>query len=254
MPNVTRTSPSGAGPSGEGDYEVAQGDCILSIAKAHGLFWETLWHDPENAELRRIRGDANKLLPGDRLSIPPLRDSPSAAADGKRHRFRMKGIPAMLNLRFVRMEAEPPPPPVSAPDPDALHAVYEDPEAQPPPEPKPRAKVPYQLIVDGAVTEGKTDGDGRVSEPLDPAARDAEIVFDPGTEDETRIPLRLGGLDPVDEPSGLQQRLGNLGFAVSEAPEDLAEALAEFQASRGLEPTGELDAATRDELVSAHGE
>ena len=60
------------GPIGAGDHEVQEGECILSIAEAAGLFWETLWNHPDNADLKRERGSPHLLRPGDRLTVPEL--------------------------------------------------------------------------------------------------------------------------------------------------------------------------------------
>src|ERR1044071_3398568 len=88
------------GPVGSGDYLVAPGDCLSSISERHGHFWETLWELPANADLRSVRSDPSVLLPGDRLTLPPLESQQIECATGRRHTFRRRGVPAYLKLQF----------------------------------------------------------------------------------------------------------------------------------------------------------
>ena len=67
--------------------------------------------------------------------------------------------------------------------------------------------------------------------------------------------LRLGELDPVTEPSGVQTRLSHLGYdcgqsGTMDAP--TRRAVREFQFDRVLK-MGEVSDETREELVKAHG-
>jgi hypothetical protein len=67
--------------------------------------------------------------------------------------------------------------------------------------------------------------------------------------------VRVGGLDPIEERSGVVQRLSNLGY-LPKTPEVpaayVAQALRRFQRDHDLEPTGELDAKTKDALEKEH--
>lgn len=246
---------SGLGPVGTGSHRVKEGECLLSIAAQYGHFWQTIWHDSANNELREQRIDPHKVLPDDRITIPPVRKKQVGCAVESRHRFKRKGTPTRLNLQFLHTEIGlESAPPVQTPDPDELHAVYEDPEPTEPAKPEPRSGTPYRLVVDNVVSEGKTDRDGKISIPIPTNASKAELTLDPGTEQETVVPILIGNLDPITEDSGLIQRLQNLGFPTTDDPASLALALAEFQAANDLEADGQKSQETRDKLKEAHGE
>jgi hypothetical protein len=70
------------------------------------------------------------------------------------------------------------------------------------------------------------------------------------------VVLKIGHLDPVDTPTGLCQRLGNLGYPVG-APGDesaMRTALTMFQLGQdGTPPDGNASDATIDALGKAHG-
>jgi len=225
QPGTTAAEDGGQGPVGDGEHVVRQGECLTSIAAAHGLHPDTIWNDAANAALKRERKDPSVLLPGDRLHVPERRLRQESGATEQRHRFRRKGLPARLILT-VRQAGQP------------------------------RADTPYVLAVDGRTREGTTDGEGQLDEPIPAGARAARLVVDPGGEGEQVFELDLGGLDPVTEAAGLQKRLDNLGFTcepTGELDEQTAAALLAFQKEHDLEPTGNADAKTRDKLVQEHG-
>jgi hypothetical protein len=66
-------------------------------------------------------------------------------------------------------------------------------------------------------------------------------------------------MDPADEASGVRKRLENLGHLPAAAVDPESEeillrcAIEAFQRARGIDPTGELDDRTRQELLDAHG-
>lgn len=199
---------------------VGRGECIESLAHSAGHHWRYLWDHPENAELKALRKDPNVLKPGDKVFVPEHRIRTEKLATTKVHRFRRKGIPSKLSLRFLD-------------------------------EGEPRANQVFTLDVDGVKTTGKTDGDGRIEQPISPSARRATVYF----EDEI-FTFALGGVDPADTPEGAAHRLRNLGFKCpSEDPEDDAfqDALRAFQHSANLPRTGELNEATSRALRDQHG-
>jgi N-acetylmuramoyl-L-alanine amidase len=67
----------------------------------------------------------------------------------------------------------------------------------------------------------------------------------------------LGGLDPVNTPTGVQARLTNLGLDCGKIDGIIGPrtrlALERFQIKHNLEPTSELDDATLSRLESIHG-
>jgi hypothetical protein len=208
--------------AGGGDHLVAEGECIFSIAAASGHAWRTIWDDPANAAIRAARGDPGVLAPGDHVAIPPRAPKKEPCESGREHRFVRKGAGATLRLALVRRG-------------------------------KPQADAPYTLTIEGedAPARGRTDAEGRLTEPIPAAARRATLVIGEGA-DRREIALALGALAPLDATSGVEARLRNLGFD-PQAAGGLREALLAFQRRCGLAASGEADAATRDRLRRAHG-
>ncbi|MGK3963819.1 peptidoglycan-binding protein [Sorangium sp. So ce118] len=240
------------------DHRVRDGECISSIASDHNLSWETVWNHPNNAALKQKRKSPNLLKKGDSVHVPDpvLKEHPAATA--AMHKFVLKRPKAQLRLRVV---GEPPPKPRAGapappPPPDRRRAITEDPEPDTAPlADEPRAGVAYVLEIEGASIRGETDSDGRIACDIPPNARTARLILEPETPRETILPLALGHLDPLEEVSGVKQRLANLTFGCGEGDDEtpeLAAALRAFQEKHGLSVTGEVDQATRDKLREVH--
>ncbi len=203
-------------------HEVAQGDCIESIAQRYGFLPATIWDHPDNAALKRERKDPDVLLPGDVVVVPDRQPKEEPCPPEQKAGFRRKGVPAMLRIRLL--------------DDDG----------------KPRSGAHYTLDVDGHLTDGMTDGDGKIEHPIPPGARSGSLTV----EDTDFIPLELGALDPPDTLSGVQGRLRNMGYpcgVTGESDDATRDAIRSFQKENGLEETGEPDDATQDKLRQAHG-
>jgi hypothetical protein len=198
-----------------------EGDSIPSLAYGAGHFWETVWNDAGNAELRSKRPSPNQLAPGDEVSIPELRSKQESGATEQRHRFKRKGVPSILRLQLKKLG-------------------------------EPRANEKYVLDLDGQLIEGETDGNGMLEHPIPPDCKGGRLLLKNGAE---TIPVKIGHLDPVSEVSGVQQRLNNLGYPASDGQRIDAKtraALETFQREHGLDVTGEPDDATRAKLSQLH--
>jgi hypothetical protein len=137
-------------------YTARQGDCMNSIAFCHGFFPDTLWLHPDNRELRERRKADNVLLSGDIVNIPDLEPRVESKPTEQRHRFKRRGVPAVLRIVFVgRVVREGD----GASPASRVHneSVHEDPvRNEPECEDKPLANAPY--IISGDITgEGSSD-------------------------------------------------------------------------------------------------
>lgn len=205
-------------------HKVKQGECISSIAQDYGFSWEQIWNDPANEELKQKREDPNVLFPGDEVVIPDKKARKESVSADQKHKFRRKGVPAMLRLEFVDDQGNP------------------------------RGNVSYVLDIDGQSFSGNTDGEGKIEQRIPPNAKQGQLrLGDDGSE---VYNIRLGSLDPVSETTGVQQRLKNLGYECGsvdgEAGPKTREALMAFQKKHELSETGEIDQQTLDKLQQLH--
>lgn len=260
--NDDTLAPASAQPVGSGSYEVSQGECIHSIAFDHGLFPDTLWNHPDNAEVKSARKSPSLLMVGDRLTVPPLTIKKENRPNEARHKFKRKGVPAKLVLILMRQPE------------DDRNAEGTDPEAAPdgtsqdpdPIEPKasePWANAAWTCTIDGELSNGTTGSDGKIELSISPGARQGKLVVDSDKPTQRVIMLNLGGLEPPDSVKGVMQRLRNLGFAPGSGdPPAAGDAAGEaqlrgaiegFQVANDLDKTGKLNDATIDKLKEVHG-
>lgn len=208
------------------DVIVRQGDCVASIAAAHGIGdIRRIMDHPDNRALFETEGRAGGiLLPGDVLAIPMRRNEHQAAA-GDTLEVLVQMPRTTLRIRLTGADDE------------ALrnHRVL----ATLPGNPEPR--------------ELTTDDDGFVEVPVAPRAR--EVTLELPNLEQTLI-VALGHMDPITEGSGLKKRLANLGFLAPHAnatDDELADAVRRFRAARSLSEGTEVDDEVRDALVEVHG-
>lgn len=215
-------------------YTVQEGDCLSSIATAFGFAdWRTLYDAPENADFKKKRPNPNIIYPGDKLVIPDKKEKSVDAETGKTHRFKIGRKPT-----WVRLVVE-------------VHDKHR-----------------YLLEVGKASFKGTTDGSSPIAHKIDPEAKQGTLRLWPDTapdgEDAPDDPpdtaitwaLSLGGLDPIEEVSGVKGRLANLGYYAgpidATVDDDLLAAVRYFRDDQGLEAGDMIDQPLRDKLVSLH--
>lgn len=205
-------------------HTVSQGECVLKIAHENGFFERTLWEHPANEELRKRRRDPNCLMPGDVVFVPDKRKREESCSTGRRHTFRQLGVPAKFSIQL-------------------MHGGV------------PRSDEPYTIEIDGEKQSGRTGKDGVVRFRIKPDAKKGTLSIGTGPL-RTDYDLHLGHLDPVDEVSGMQGRLRNLGYyrgpINGQADDETIAALLFFQHDLGLPCTGKCDAATLRALDAEH--
>jgi hypothetical protein len=202
---------------------VAQGEHLSSIAEQYGFSdYRTIWNHPDNAELKQRRPDPHVLFPGDRVFIPDLLRKKEAAETSRRTRFRLQAPRLMLRLQVKD---------------------YDD---------QPIINTACTLEVEGATYELVTDANGQIQQPISVSARAGKLkILD------HEMPVQIGHLDPVEEVSGQQARLNNLGYDAGEVGETdeakLRSALEEFQCDHNLMVDGTCNPQTQARLLEVHG-
>ena len=201
---------------------VSLGDSIPSLAKDNGFFPDTIWNHPQNSGLRAKRKSQNQLYPGDEVFIPDLSKRTETRSTDSTYKFHRKGVPAKLVLQLKKLG-------------------------------QPRKNEKYVLVVDGTSYNGSLDGDGKLQQFIPPNAKSGQLILSGGKE---IIPIRIGDLNPIEELSGVQQRLNNLGLFCGNEDGTLDDqttaAIRTFQGKNGLPVTGQVDGGTKAKLLELH--
>jgi hypothetical protein len=207
-------------------YVIRQGDHLPKLAVKMGFDPDAVWNHPKNADLRALRSDWHMLCACDILQVPEPKRQWKSLQVGSQNRFTA-AVPRMqIRVAFCRGGK-----PLANAD-CVVHGL--------PP--------PNQL---------STDGDGKLSFAAPVTLESVTVEF---AKPHFVQRLRIGHLDPIDEPSGVYQRLKNLGVQSFSGPlptsfdeAAMGQAVQTFQNAQGLPATGEVDDATRSRLKDAHG-
>lgn len=214
-----------------GYYIVKQGDYVPGLAHRFGFAdFLKIWDHPKNAELKGKRQNPNVLLPGDSLYIPDREQGLYSRPTDKKHKFVAKRKPLRLCL--------------------ILRDQYE----------QPIANAPCILTV-GSESHKLTSGsDGRLELVIPPTQDPSRLVIldnDQTPYGGLTIPIKIGYLDPLDEVSGQQARLSNLGYFNGDidgtnGPE-FQMAVEEFQCEHKLTVDGICGPQTQAKLKEVYG-
>ncbi len=125
----------------------------------------------------------------------------------------------------------------------------------------PYAGKKFEAHCGGQKLEGSTDGGGKVALDLPKGAKQLLLsvwIDDYPTGRRKEIAIQLGDLPPIDAVPGVQTRLKNLGYYAGTTDGDridgpTADALRDFQKDHDLEPTAQLDDATKSALAARYG-
>ena len=207
-------------------YVVRDGDYLASIAHSRGVNPKDVWELDANEDLRKKRPSPDMLAPGDVLFLPVVKRKWIALDTGSNNAL-VATVPTVSIKLNLRKEGD-----------DGKNLLSGN------------AYVIQGLP--GGDVPGTFGDDGAVEFRAPVSVRQVTIVSD---ELGLQLPVRVGGLDPIETDSGLAHRLANLGYSDQIGGPDgaVAGSLMAFQKDQGLEESGTLDDATSKALVAAHG-
>jgi hypothetical protein len=212
---------------------VEDGEHLSGIAQKFGFpSIQPILDHPENSEFKKLRPNPNTLAPGDKIFIPDLELREESGSTEQRLRFVLGLDPLELRVKVLDLSEKP-------------------------------LDGPCDLVV-GLDRTPEEEKNHIFSAPVDKDVTDARMEFTkpvPENKAVRKFPLFVGGLHDVQEFSGQQQRLNNLGYFAGFSEKSVGQfkwAVEEFQADHlqeiGLvKPTGECGTKTQKVLVKVHG-
>ena len=204
-------------------YVIKQGDHLGLLAHKFGFDADTVWNDPANDALRKVRPNPNILLAGDQLYIPDQVDrQPLTLVTGQMNSF-VSPDPPMVTITHQFIGSDP--------------SAY--------------ATKAYSIQELGQLTGLETNEDGMVKFEAPVTLDTATVVF---TDTGESWALAIGNLDPIDTPIGVFERLQNLGHIDSTVQYDFESVANNLDVMRvglrsfkGAQPAGDPPAPTSSE-------
>jgi hypothetical protein len=210
---------------------VEQGECLASIAKKYGFpNYKKIYDHPENSELKQNRPNPNLLCPGDSIFIPDMEVKDYSRPTEKKHSFKLHRQPTVVRI------------------------VVADEKG------KPYSGNKYKLTIGYKTYEGTTGSDGLIEQKVEADEEQGELTVWWSGDSQILTcswTLNIGHLDPVEEATGVQARLNNLGFDCGAVdgivgPETEA-AVRAFQEEHSLKVDGIPGPKTQAKLKAVHG-
>jgi len=210
-------------------HTVQQGECLSAIAARYGFRnFLTVYNDPGNANLRRLRPNPNLLFPGDVVFIPEKSPQTLSVPTGATHQFSMTAPRRLLRL------------------------IVEDLDGSK------MGSQPYELSIEEQVIKGTTGVDGLIEQVIPLNAQNGTLTIG-----RYKWPLSIAHLNPIadtkdDGVSGIQARLRNMGYDPGPIDGILGpltkEAIKAFQEDNPpLKVDGICGPKTRAALIQAYG-
>jgi len=214
-----------------GMHTVAQGEYIAYIAAQYGFVsWQDIWNHPLNATLKSQRQNPNVLFPGDQVYVPDPQVQNIAKPTDQTHNFKLKTSTLKLHL--------------------VLQDMYE----------KPIANAKCILSLGANTYNVTTDGSGAINQEIPPTVQNGVLIIQDDSQTpygNVQIPILVGSLDPVDQLTGQQARLQNLGYFFgtigSAADDEFESAVEEFQCDNYLTVDGICGPVTQAKLKQVYG-
>lgn len=207
-------------------HKVAQGEYLAKIAAKYGFADGTpIWGHAKNKQLAAKRKNPNVLFPGDIVFIPDKQEKEQGRATAQTHPFTVPTRTLLLRLVVKNVDG------------------------------KPVANAKCVLEAGDTLYTLSTDGEGMIEKEIALAAERGKLTLQGEKGD---FLLKIGHLDPAEEPSGWQSRLKNLGYydgplnANADDP-DLHSAIEEFQCDHDLSVDGVCGPTTQAKLREVHG-
>src|SRR5258708_1990383 len=207
-------------------YVIRQGDHLPKLAAKMGFDADAVWNHPKNGDLRMRRIDWHMLCPCDVLYVFKPKSKWLPVQVGAQNRFRAEIPRIQVRVTFCQGG-------------------------------KPIADAPCVVHGLPSPNQFNTDGDGKLSFAAPVTLESVTVEF---SKPHFIQRLRIGHLDPINEPSGVYQRLKNLGIQSFTGPlparvdqAAMSQAVQKFQSAQRLPVTGEVDDETRGRLREAHG-
>jgi hypothetical protein len=211
------------------DHIVEDGEYLGSIAEKYGFSsYLPMWQHPQNATLKAQRKNPNTLMPGDVVHVPDKEIKEYSGQTEKRHQF-IKQQP-VLTLRIVARGLDD--------------------------EPIPNASC--MLVVEDQSYNLTTDSKGLVEQTIPPSAHQGMLIIKGETAaTDLQIQIHIGYLHPLEEMTGVQGRLNNLGYNAGEVGNGdttrLKSAVKEFQGEHGMTPDGDWGPPLQAKLKEVYG-